>query len=281
MNIRSFTSEDDNFSISSSRVKGYFSMPSRHFHDKYEIYYLRAGERYYFVKDKVFHIKKGHLVLIKEGELHKTTDAEKPDHERLLIYFRKPFIETANKSTDRILNLLKGKSYCVMELSLKERQEVERIFSEMFQETEAQEECFEICLQGLLMKLLVYIGRYIRQTDANVFLSTSPRHEKISGIVKYINEHYSEELSIPGIARLFFISPYYLSRIFKETTGFTLLEYINTVRIRAAQELLLNKKFKVIEIAEKSGFGSVSQFNRVFRQIAGYSPLSYRKGSVK
>ena len=280
MDIRDFTSEDGNFSISSSRVKGYFSMPSRHFHDKYEIYYLRAGERYYFVKDMVFHIKKGHLVLIKEGELHKTTDAEKPDHERLLIYFREPFIETANKSTDRVLNLLNSKSYCVMELSLKERQEIEGIFSDMFQEADAREECYEICLQGLLMKLLVYIGRYIRQTDTNAFLSNSPKHEKVSEIVKYINEHYSEELSIPGIARLFFISPYYLSRIFKETTGFTLLEYINTVRIRAAQELLINKKFKVIEIAEKSGFGSVSQFNRVFRQIAGYSPLSYRKSLV-
>lgn len=281
METKSFTSEDSNFSISGSRVKGYFSMTSKHYHDKFEIYYLRSGERYYFIKDRVFHIKKGHLVLIKEGELHKTTDAEKPDHERVLLHFRRQFVQTVNKSTDRVWELLNNRDYCVMVLTLKEQQAVEKIFSEMFQEAEEQNACYNVCLQGMLMRLLVYIGRYIRQTDSIEYISNSPKHDKVSGVVKHINEHYSEELSVPGIAKLFYISPYYLSRIFKETTGFTLLEYISLVRVKSAQQLLENKRLKVIEIAEKTGFGSVSQFNRTFKQIVGHSPLNYRKSKIQ
>ncbi|MDF2988438.1 MAG: hypothetical protein K0R50_3948 [Eubacterium sp.] len=277
MDIKTFISEDGNYSIANSKVRGYFSMPSKHFHDKYEIYYLRSGERYYFIKDRVFHIKKGHLVLIKEGELHKTTDAEKPDHERTLLYFRKPFVSTANNSTACLLESLNSRSYFVLELPLKEQQTVDKIFYEMFLEAEEQQAGFEVCLQGLLMKLLVYMGRYIRGTDENAFVSNSPKHEKVSEIVKYINGHYYEELSIPDMARLFYISPYYLSRIFKETTGFTLLEYINTLRIKEAQKLLTGKRIKVIDVADKTGFGSVSQFNRTFKQVSGFSPLNYRK----
>ncbi len=280
MDIKTFTSQDGNFSISNSKVKGYFSMPSKHFHDKYEIYYLRSGERYYFIKDCVFHINKGHLVLIREGELHKTTDAETPDHERSLIYFRTPFVAAAGNSTEILLESL-NRSYYVIQLSLKEQQTVENIFSEMFQEADEQQTGFEVCLQGLLMRLLVYILRYIEETDENAFVSDSPKHEKVSEIVKYINGHYLEELYIPGIAELFYISPYYLSRIFKETTGFTMLEYINTLRVKAAQQLLTDEKIKVIDVAEKTGFGSVSQFNRIFRQVSGFSPLSYRRTFMK
>ncbi len=280
MDIKTFTSQDGNFSISNSKVKGYFSMPSKHFHDKYEIYYLRSGERYYFIKDRVFHINKGHLVLIREGELHKTTDAETPDHERSLIYFRKPYVAAAGNLTEILLESL-NRSYYVIQLSLKEQQTVENIFSEMFQEADEQQTGFEVCLQGLLMRLLVFILRYIEETDENAFVSDSPKHEKVSEIVKYINAHYLEELYIPGIAGLFYISPYYLSRIFKETTGFTMLEYINTLRVKAAQQLLTDKKIKVIDVAEKTGFGSVSQFNRIFRQVSGFSPLSYRRKFMK
>ncbi len=277
MDVKRVASCSEDFSISSSQVKGYFSMSARHYHDKYEIYYLREGERFYFVKDSVFHIRKGCLVLIKAGQLHKTTDAEKPHHERVLLYFRKAFIEAANNSTLRILELLDSKSYFVAELSIKEQRTVENLFAEMFREAEEKGDYYEICLQGLLLRLLANIGRYTRLTQAEDFLSSSPKHEKISEVVRHINEHYIEELTIPLLAESFYISPYYLSRIFKETTGFTLLEYINLTRVKAAEKLLINTKIKVIEVAEKSGFGSVSQFNRVFKQITGCSPLNFRK----
>lgn len=279
MNIKmdDFSSSDNNFLIASNKVKGYFSMPSKHFHDKYEIYYLVSGERYYFIKDSVFRINKGHLVLVKEGELHRTADTDEPDHERILVYFRKSFATTSNHSTDTIIDFLDAKYYCVIGLSLKEQQTVEKIFMEMNQEVSKKALGFEICLQGLLMKLLVHIVRYMPGNDERAFVSSSPKHEKVSEIVKFINGHYDETLSIPIISELFFISPYYLSRIFKETTGFTIVEYINNVRVKAAQRLLSDESTKVIEISEKTGFGSVAHFNRAFKEISGCSPLNYRK----
>jgi AraC-like DNA-binding protein len=274
---RNFSSSDNRFSISDSKVTGYFSMPVKHFHDKFEIYYLISGKRYYFIKDKTFLINKGHLVFIGEGEPHKTSDTGMPDHERILVYFTRDFLKMQNPSMDAILELLKGKRYYVLSLTMKEQQFVETIFNDMYVEAEKQLLGYEICLQGLLMRLLAFIARYTGNNEESSFVSHKPRHDKVSEIVQYINENYMESLSVPLISERFFTSQYYLSRIFKETTGFTLVEYINNVRVNEAKKLLSQSGLKAINIAEETGFGSLAHFNRVFKAVAGCSPLNYRK----
>lgn len=279
-NINPYTAGGEGFCISSSKVSGFFSMPEKHIHEKYEIYYLVSGERYYFIKDRFFKIKKGHLVFVNQGEMHKTTDAGQPDHERILVYFKRDFAATINGYTDKLLGLLHQKSHCVLGLSIKEQQTAENIFNEMNEETSKQSLGFETCLQGLLMKLLVFIVRTMVDHDEHTYVSSSPKHQKVSEIVQYINAHYTEHLAIPQISDLFYISPYYMGRIFKETTGFTLVEYVNNVRVKEAQRLLADKSLKVIQVSEMSGFGSVAQFNRSFRELAGTSPLNYRKNAA-
>ena len=274
---KNFSSSDNCFSISDSKVTGYFSMPLKHFHDKFEIYYLISGKRYYFIKDRTFLIKKGHLVFIGAGEPHKTSDADIPDHERILVYFAREFVKMQNPSMDAVLELLEQKKYYVLSLTIKEQQYVETIFNEMNMEAEKQLLGYEICLQGLLMKLLAFIARCTGDNDESSLVSHKPKHDKVSEIVQYINANYMEALSVPVISERFFTSQYYLSRIFKETTGFTLVEYINNVRVNEAKKLLSQTGLKAIQVAEETGFGSLAHFNRVFKAAAGCSPLNYRK----
>jgi YesN/AraC family two-component response regulator len=73
------------------------------------------------------------------------------------------------------------------------------------------------------------------------------------------------------------VSPYYLSRFFKEATGFTFVEYLNSVRIKEAKRLLERSSMKVKLISRKVGFGSVTHFGRVFKLVTGHTPLYYRK----
>lgn len=98
--------------------------------------------------------------------------------------------------------------------------------------------------------------------------------------MRYINTHFAEPLRLEELAERFEISPAYLSRMFKEITGFSLIEYINLVRVQEAQRLLTDTKMKVIAIAEQVGFGSLVQFGRVFRQITKTTPLRYRQSAA-
>jgi AraC-like DNA-binding protein len=102
--------------------------------------------------------------------------------------------------------------------------------------------------------------------------------QKIYTVTAYIHSNYTSELTLQGLSKQFFISPYYLSHQFKKVTGFTLINYIQMTRVRNAQQLLLYTQMKITDIASNCGFTSFSQFNRVFNRISGCSPSQYRTG---
>lgn len=272
-----FHNQDYSFVLSYNKVPGHYTMPVNHFHNKYEIYYLLSGERYYFIKDRTFRITQGSLLFINTLELHKTTDTGIPGHERILIQFEENFISTANRSIDTLLSALNASYYHVLSLSSSEQQLVQNILFKMLEEAKHQLTDFEVCLQSLLMQLVVFINRYVQRNKAADFTHLSPKHEKVSDIVQYINTHYMEPLTIASLSEHFYISRYYLSRIFKESTGFTFVEYLNSIRVKEAQKLLLHSQYKISQISEKTGFGSIAQFNRIFKKITGLSPSMYKK----
>lgn len=267
---------DNSFYFSHREVLGHFTMLSNHFHNQFEIYYLLSGERHYFIKDRVFLVKPGSLVLINEHDLHKTTDADTQNHERILINFSRNYL-LPSPYMDDLLNSLFTENNNVIPFLPADKQYVEALFNKMTQEVQNKGTDFEVALQALLMELLVYIRRYLKENRSSAAVHTSPMHEKIFEIVQYINNHYCSPLSLSSIAKEFFISQYYLSRAFKQATGFTFIEYINSVRIREAQRLLRETDYKVIDIAERVGFGNISHFGRIFKEITHFSPLNYRK----
>ena len=92
----------------------------------------------------------------------------------------------------------------------------------------------------------------------------------------FITEHRTEEISLSDVARAVNMSSFYFCKVFKKATGLTFTEHLARVRVEMVKELLLNPHKRVSEAAYESGFQSLSQFNRVFRRVAGESPSEYR-----
>lgn len=264
------------FHMTHREVIGSFTMFSNHFHNQYEIYYLFSGERYYFIEDKIYHIKPGTLILIDKNILHKTKDSTKLDHLRTLINFSKNYFPSS-PHIDELLNNIFTKNNRVLELLQADRQYVEDLINKMIREIQNKAIGYEIAIQSLFMEFLVFIRRYVEENQNNTPIDPTPMHEKISEIVHYINNNYKKDLSLPLISQKFYISQYYLSRGFKQGTGFTFIEYLNSIRVREAQRLLRETDNKVIDIMGQVGFKNISHFGRVFKEITNFSPLSYRK----
>ncbi len=93
----------------------------------------------------------------------------------------------------------------------------------------------------------------------------------------FIAEHQAEELSLGQVAGAVNMSAFYFCKTFKKATGMTFTDYLARVRIEKVKNLLLNPHKRVSEAAYEAGFQSLSQFNRVFRRIAGESPTVYRE----
>lgn len=92
----------------------------------------------------------------------------------------------------------------------------------------------------------------------------------------YIEENFSESISLKEIAAAVHTSTFYFCKIFRKGTGLTFTEYLTRVRIEKAKDQLTNPHLRISEIAFAVGFQSLSQFNRAFKSFTGRSPSEYR-----
>jgi AraC-like DNA-binding protein len=97
----------------------------------------------------------------------------------------------------------------------------------------------------------------------------------------FIEQHSGEELSLKKVAKAVSISANHLSEKFKQVTGVNFVDYIARTRFEKACDLLRNSNLRISEIAFAVGFQSLSQFNRVFKRLAGESPSAYRTAHLK
>lgn len=100
---------------------------------------------------------------------------------------------------------------------------------------------------------------------------------KLRDIVRYLDEHYTEDISLDGLAEQFYISKYYLSREFKKEFGTTIIQYILSKKITNAKELLRYSNASIEDIAGLCGIGDASYFNKVFKKIEGCTASEYRR----
>lgn len=102
-------------------------------------------------------------------------------------------------------------------------------------------------------------------------------NDKLHLIADYLNEHYTENISLDFLAEHFYISKYYLSREFKKEFGTTIIQYLLTKKITYAKELLRYSSSSIEEIAALCGISDPSYFNKIFKKLEGCTASEYRK----
>ncbi len=105
--------------------------------------------------------------------------------------------------------------------------------------------------------------------------------EKVKKVIEFINEYYTADITRESLAEAVDISPDYLSRHFNRITGKRIDEYINSLRLKRAAEMLVETESTVLSIAMETGFESLRHFNRLFSGFFGSTPSEYRKNQKK
>ena len=266
------------FSIERVSNAGTTTKKNHHYHNTYELYYLYSGDRYYFIKDKTYHVTRGNLVLIKPYDIHCTSNFSKSGYDRCLIMFKRSFIkELAEKITDVDLFECFDRDIHLIPLSFQEQSFVETLLSSMVNEHKTQAPGYRDFLRASMVQLLLLTCRHAATAPEIGEGYISPTHKTVSAVAAYINNNYNEDITLESVSERFFISPCYFSRTFKKITGISFTEYLNGVRIKEAQRLLATNEISIAELCEAVGYKSTTHFGRSFKSITGMSPTEYRR----
>ncbi|MEI6388145.1 MAG: AraC family transcriptional regulator [Spirochaetota bacterium] len=124
--------------------------------------------------------------------------------------------------------------------------------------------------EQLLRSLLLYI-------EQKLMIATPSRSAALDRCKAYIDERYASQFDVETLAKVAYVTPSYLSRLFRRHLGTTPMRYRNAVRIEKAKHLLLIKSASVEEVADVLGFDDPKYFSQLFKRITSLTPSEFRR----
>lgn len=254
---------------------------SFHTHVRHEIYYFHEGKCNYVIGPHVYALQPGDLIIMHGMTMHAPNLDRRFPYVRSICHFETPFLaEYMNPSY--IMPLLKPfeelRNYRIHTGST--QREIESVLAEMNRLYEASSDENGKYERFLLrfIDLLYVINDLCHKPMQNTYIPSSEKERHVQRIIDYIENHYSEDITLDGLEQELHLSKHYLARIFKEWTGTTIFHFLYHRRINQAKTLFSMKEhLSVSDAAKHVGFKHLAHFSRVFKQFEGCSPDHYRK----
>lgn len=245
-----------------------------HLHNRYEIYYLISGNVNYFIEKSVLRLKQGDLLIMNSNEIHKPSVQPGWSYERIVIHFNPGIASSLSHCGYNLLDCFTNRrpgEKNLIRLNSSQQSEVMTMLLRIENLNMAANGSSVLRL-AYFMELLVYINEVYKHSEYTEERSKIP--EILVPVLNYIDENLDGDLSLESLERKFYINRYYLSKLFKKSTGSNLHKYIIYKRISKAK-ILLAAGSSVTEACTGSGFNDYSNFLRMFKRTVGVTPGRY------
>jgi AraC-like DNA-binding protein len=249
-----------------------------HWHPEYEIIRIIEGNFHLTLNSQSILVQKDDILFLQDGVLHGGIP-ENCVYE-CLVFDMKLLLKENNiypKLTKKIIQ-----HEIVIQQQLKDLIFLHNIIEPLFLTMSEKITGYEFFTQGYLFQLLGLILRehlYEEHTNASHISYQHVLHFK--KVLSYIEDSYTEHVSLEDMAKVAGMSPKYFCRFFREMSYRTPIDYLNYYRIERACEQLITTKANIIEVAFNCGFNDLSYFIKTFRNYKGITPKQYLKIKLK
>lgn len=241
-----------------------------HFHTGYELIYAVSGKVFIQINDFTHEVTAPSIIMLNPFEWHKIKGSN-DDYSRFTLVIDSENLE--GEVNPRIVSTIKcrpsGFSH-IIPLDSSTTSYVNGIFSVLQEEFSNNYTFREKIISNEICNLLILIHR-LCNTTYNTY------NENMLNIQLFLDENYKDIENIGGVARKFFISTEYLSRAFKNYSGYTPIEYLINTRLYHAQLLVTGSSMNATQICREVGFRDINNFTRQFRLKYGMPPMMFRK----
>lgn len=255
---------------------------SFHTHSTFELYMLLEGECTFQIGDRFFELQPDDILLIDGLTLHKAfVNEDSGAYKRTVVHFEKADIQPLLDSLEmsHILSLFADEEGYLFRLKQAEdKKRIKQYLADIHRVLQREDQRY---VQSQSLLLLTQILMEIDSSRLESIQAKNYQDPKIGhaeAVARYMTLHYREKIDIAIISKATNLSSSYLSHVFKEVTGMTVMTFLMSYRLSQAMfQLRLRKDLQINEIAKESGFESNAHFSRFFKKHVGQTPIQYRK----
>ncbi|WP_424767205.1 AraC family transcriptional regulator [Paenibacillus sp. sgz302251] len=250
-----------------------------HTHFHYEIYYFHAGKVNYLINDRIYVLEPGDMLLMHGMTLHRAHVDSSAEYRRTTIHFdpyyfkqliQPPFASDLLAPFQKLQNVrlqLRGEDKLQIEASLLK---LEQLHS---QQNPFSTQRF----YAHFIDLLIQINELCEQPLKEKSSFPSSKEHHVQAVISYLENHYTEDITLESIQAELHLSKFYLAKTFKEVTGSTIFQFLMQRRIYQAKIELIDSKKPITEVGYDVGFKHPSHFSRAFKLHTELTPEHYRK----
>lgn len=249
-----------------------------HSHDYAEMAFVLSGEGEYLLEGQRYEIREGDLIILNPGVHHQALVSEQAEVPATEFFVG--FTDIQIKDCEPNTLPVPGDGY-IIHTTGELRQRLFKIASSMAAENADCREGRYFMMKSYLMQMILLVLREqcepVERTVGYAFESVNKTYV-VEQVLNYFEDHYNEKISLELIAENMYLSPFYISKIFKSETGSTPIRHLIDIRLERARELLeSNSKASIQEVAASVGYDDAYHFSKLFKKRYGITPSQARR----
>lgn len=251
---------------------------SYHCHDHLELAFVLSGAGRYHIEGQIYEVKEGDLLILNPGVHHQALLNENSGVPTTEFFVGFSDIQFEGYPHN-FLPVPDGGH--ILHTTGELKQKITKLCASMEMENTVCREGRYFMLKAYLMQMILLVVREqcdtIARAGSCAFESVNKKYV-VKQIINYFEDHYSEKISLDQIAENMYLSPFYISKIFKSEIGDTPIRHLINIRLERARDLLESDSGNSIqEVAAMVGYDDAYHFSKLFKKRYGISPSQARK----
>lgn len=258
-----------------------------HMHDEVELIYIMVGEMNFQVGSHRLKVDNGKIIFINSMTVHSSETTPGVFTKMCLLQFNPGLVYNKNCSEYKYLTpFIQHNSFYYHMFDINDSSIynlLAPLLTEIACEFQNKNIAYEILINSNLYKILtiLYRSNVLKFNPLNSLRKEESILAKLDKVIKYVENNYYENITLETASSMLNLNYHYFCRLFRTATGKPFIQYLNFVRVSAAERLLLSTDKPIIDIICDTGFSSLSYFNKIFKKMKGISPKKYRKKFTK
>ncbi len=248
-----------------------------HYHDFDKITIFLKGNVQYTIEGKSYQLQPYDIVLVSHNDIHKLNVQDSEPYERIVVYISPEFINTyrtADYDLSECFQKVKKEHTNVLRTHSHAKNTLVRAVDNLKHSFSDVGYANMLYQKILFLEFMIHLNRATLNEQLE-FIDTDHCNTKVVELLQYINRNLTTDLNIDDLAARFYVSKYYMMRLFKTETGYTIGNYINYKRLLLAKELIASGE-PITQACYDCGFKNYSTFSRAYKSHFGESPRQIR-----